>query len=140
MTNGAVFTEWGFNAMLNRMWKDTPDYNAVLVFEIGSGTTTPSTADTSLKTPFVNWVLHPLGYVGHSVKPFQSVTFDVNNQTVTTTARIDTDEAVLGLITEYGEFMGLFGADGMVSHIVFNGVYHNAGETIDIVTVYKRSP
>lgn len=51
MAVGQVVTTRGAKIMLNRTFKETPDYEAPTLFKVGVGTTTPAISDTAIETP-----------------------------------------------------------------------------------------
>ena len=51
MTNGLVITNSGKKIILNRTFKSVPDYTQISQFKVGTGTTTPTAAQTDLVTP-----------------------------------------------------------------------------------------
>ena len=51
MGTGVVFTNQGKKVMINRFYKSVPDYTPPSTFKVGTGTTTPTAADTDLSTP-----------------------------------------------------------------------------------------
>jgi len=134
MANGAVFTKNGFNTMLNRAFKASPDYTAMSRFKIGTGTTTPTTADTDLETPITAWS------GGSDYKDFVSgyPTFDEANQKVQTQGFIASTEANGNSITELGEF-NTDGTPVLGSHIVITGITKTATIQVFFTTTYKRS-
>jgi hypothetical protein len=50
MAVGGLITNKGKITMMNRMYKNTPDYTEPVQFSVGIGTTTPNVADTDLET------------------------------------------------------------------------------------------
>lgn len=134
MATGAIFSKAGFNAMLNRAFKASPDYTAPTRFKIGTGTTTPTVTDTDLETPILAW------NVGSDYKDFVSgyPTFDEVNQKVTTQAFVSSTEANTNTITEYGEF-NTDGSPVMSSHVVFTGITKTSAIQVFITTTYRRT-
>lgn len=51
MTSGGLIVDDGLKIMLNRTYKDTPDYEEPTVFKVGTGTTTAAGTDTDLESP-----------------------------------------------------------------------------------------
>jgi hypothetical protein len=133
MSNGAIYTKTGFNALLNRGYKATPDYLAPTRFGIGTSSTTPLDTDTTLNSAITAWS------GGSDYKNFVSgyPTFDTTNQKVTVQGFIASTEANGNVINEYGDF----NADGspiMSSRIVFNPITKTSAVQIYITTTYKR--
>jgi hypothetical protein len=50
MAVGSIFTNLGKKTMLNRFYKNVPDYTRPSTFKVGEGTTTPTVLNTDLET------------------------------------------------------------------------------------------
>ena len=133
MANGAIYSKSGFNALLNRGYKSTPDNTIPSRFKIGISTTTPATTDTDLGTPITGW------YGGGDYKNFVAgyPTFDTTNQKVTVQAFIASTEANGNSISE----IGCFNTDAspvMSDHIVFTSITKTSAVQVFITTTYRR--
>lgn len=134
MTTGVVLTKNGFNAILSRAFSSAGTYAAPTQFGIGTGTTTPSIADTALATPITAWS----GGTDYKNYTAGYPTFDTANQKVTTQCYISSTEANGNTITEMGEF----NADGtplLFARSVFSGITKISAVQLFITTTYKRS-
>jgi hypothetical protein len=129
MANGIVFTKNGKIVSLNRTFKVTPDYLAPTVFKVGTGTTTPTVADTDLETP-VDITL------GVQIKDFVTSypVLDETNVQATTRCLLLTNEANSNTLTEFG----VFNEDAsplMLSRLVHTGIAKTS--SIQLVYVEK---
>lgn len=131
MASGGTITNAGLKLALNRIYKSSPDYSIVSVFKIGTGTNTPTTADTDLQTPVTGW------YSGGDTKPFESgyPIIDEDTQEVTIRCRVTSTEANGNLITEFG----IFNTDStalMESRDVFTSI--SKSNTDEIIFIAKN--
>lgn len=123
MANGVVFTNNGRKVVMHRGFEAVPTLTAPTKFGIGTGTTTPTNADTALATQ----VKTTDGTAGTTTKAIVTgyPTFDDTNLVATTRSLLLTTEGQVGAgttnITEYG----LFNTDGtplLCSHAVFTAI------------------
>lgn len=98
--SGSIITLTGKKIVLNRTYKDTPDYGAPAQFAVGTGTTDPSSGDTGLQTP--------IQIAGSDYKNVDSGYPDATSQEGTlqasTRCTINTTECNGNSISEYGLF------------------------------------
>jgi hypothetical protein len=130
MANGQVFTDRGRKVVLHRSFEASPTLTAPNWFSVGTGTTTPTEADTSLAS------LIQIG--GADTKAIVNTypLFDDTNLQVTIRALILTTECNSGspTITEFG----LKNNDGtplLCSRTVFTGIAKTT--SVQIIFVEK---
>jgi hypothetical protein len=114
MANGQIITTEGLKIMMNRTYKETPDYSAPSVFEVGTGTDTPAVGDTDLQTAVEI-------ETGDYTKELDNPTLDETAMTAEFTSFLNSLEANGNSITE----MGIFNTDGtpkLWSRAVFNSI------------------
>jgi len=133
ISKGAIYTTNGFNALLNRGYKSSPDYTVPSRYKIGAGTTTPAITDTDLGIPITGW------YAAGDYKNFVAgyPTFDTANKKVTVQAFIASTEANGNSISE----IGCFNTDAspvMSDHIVFTSITKTSAVQVFITTTYRR--
>ena len=132
MTVGSVLTKNGFNALMNRAFSNSGTYTIPSRFKIGTGTTTPSTADTDVTTPITAWS-GGIDYKNYNT----AITFDTTNQKVTTQGFIASTEANGNTITEYGEF-NTDDSPVMFTHTVFTSITKTSAIQAFITIRLKR--
>lgn len=136
MAVGAKFTKNGFNAMLNRNFKASPDYTAPSRFGIGTGSTTPTQNDTALDTPITAWAPAASDYKDY-VSGYPSL--DTVNQKVTVQGFIGPAEANGNSIIEFGGF-NTDGSPNMDSRVVLsNAITKTSVVQVYLTTIFKRS-
>lgn len=130
MGTGSLITTLGRVVALNRTFKGTPDYLAPSQFAVGTGTTTPTTADPGLGTP--------IQISGADYKDVDSGYPDATtNESIlraTTRCTVDTTECNGESITEFG----LFNKDGTpkcFSHMVHTAV----AKTSSVQLIYTET-
>lgn len=118
IATGGVVTSNGRIVLLNRAYKGTADYTQMSRFKIGTGTTTPTQADTDLDTVIAGWAPGASDF-----KNFETgyPTFDEAAKTVTVRGEVLSTEANANTITEAGEF-NTDGTPKMGSRDVFTGI------------------
>lgn len=115
MATGQVITTLGKGIALNRTFLVTPTQTVPSQFKVGTGTTTPSIADTDVETV--------VAINGGNLKNFVSgfPTLDTVNNEATSRMFLNTLEANGNTLSE----MGVFNSDGtpkMFSRVVFTGL------------------
>ena len=130
MASGNVIVDNGRKTILNRAFKGTPDYLAPTQFKIGTGTTTPSTADTDMETP--------VNINGTEFKNFVSgyPILDETNMEVTFRCLVTTTEGNSNTLTEFG----MINEDSsrlLLSHAVHTAIAKD--NTYQIVYIEKDS-
>jgi hypothetical protein len=114
MATGQIFSNEGLKLMLNRAFKETPDYTAPTRFKVGTGTTTPAIAQTDLVADVTidadEWKDLATGYPS----------IDETNLQVTIRGIILSTEANGNSLTEFG----VFNSD--VSPIMISRTVHTA--------------
>ena len=125
ISTGQVVTNAGRKICLNRTFETTPDYLEPSQFKVGTGTTTPTTADTDLETAVNINGVEPKDFVsGYPVLD------EVNNQ-VTIRCFLLTTEANANSLTEFG----LFNEDA--SALMFSRAVHTAlTKTTSVQVIY----
>lgn len=136
---GGVYTNGGFNVLLNRGFLLNPADSAILKFGIGSGTTAATVNDIALENLFIS-----VGGLGNNYKLLDSVTFDTANQKVTTVAKILHGASGPGAVTvsEYAEFTGTSTSlqGTMCNRFVFTPTAKGDLQQLWITMVYQRKP
>jgi len=133
-TSGGVYTNRGFNVILNRAFRKTPDYNHIGSFMIGTGSTAASVDDTSMGNMFNGWVTgSPLYYS----KELDSFAVHTSNETVTTVAHVPTGLGTGCSFCEYGEITSTVGS--VVNRFVFPTITKGDFEQVYITTVFVRT-
>lgn len=126
MANGLILTTNGKKIILNRTFKETPDYKAPTQFKVGTGTATPVIGDTDLGTPVDITA-------GVQVKDFASGYPSLNETTLQSTIRgvLLTTEANGNSLTEFGTF------NEDASPLMFNRIVHTAiSKTSSVQVIY----
>ncbi len=121
-------------SLLNRGYKSSPDYTVPSRFGIGTGTTTPTEADTLMETPITAWS------GASDFKNFVSgyPIFDEANQEAQVQGYIASTEANGNTITEYADYNT--DTDPILSsHAVFTGITKTNVVQVYITTTYVRS-
>lgn len=126
MANGNVITTNGVKIMLNRTYKDSPDYLAPTKFKIGVGTTTPSVDDTDIESG--------VNINGGATKSFVSgyPSLDETNMQATIRCFLNSTEGNGNNLTEFG----VFNEDStplMFSHAVFTSISKTNATEISFV-------
>lgn len=129
MATGQIFTSAGNKLSLNRTFKQTPDYAEPTVFKVGTGTTTPTIADTDLETPVT--------IDSEDIKEFVSgyPVIDEINLEVTFRCFLNSLEANGNNLAEFG----IFNEDAselMISRTVFNSI--NKTNAVEISFIEKE--
>lgn len=103
MATGNIITNQGKLIALNRTFKGSPDYTQPSLFKVGTGTNTPTVADTNLQTPVTI-------SGGSQTKAFVTgyPIFDESNLNATIRCLLLTTDANGNSLTEFG----LFNNDG----------------------------
>ena len=122
MANGQTITDNGMKIVLNRTFKETPDYTAPTQFKTGTGTTTPAVGDTDVETELT------------SGKDFVSSypTLDETNFQATIRGILNTTEGNGSSITEWGTF-NEDGTPLMFSHTVFTAISKTSSVQITFI-------
>ena len=132
MATGTTIVNNGLKISLNRTYKASPDYSAPTKFKIGTGTTTPTAADTDVETG--------VNINGGATKSFVSgyPTLDETNLLAIIRTLLLTTEGNGNSITEFG----VFNTDGsplMFSHAVFTAITKTTSVQINFVQKDKYS-
>ena len=125
MATGIIIPNTGKKICINRIFKDTPDYTAPSVFRVGTGTTTPTAADTDLEIPVT--------IAGNPTKAFSAgyPIIDETNFQSTLRGVLLTSEANGNTLTEFGSF----NTDG--TRLLFSRLVHTAiAKTSSIQVIY----
>lgn len=111
--------------MLNRAFLATPTNAAFTTFRIGTGTTSPSEANTNLETGLTAW-----GSGGETYKAFDSTPVpSTTDKTIPVQCTVGTTEGNASTITE----IGVFNADGtpkMAFRITHDGIVKTSSRQI----------
>lgn len=129
MATGTVITNDGLKIMLNRTYKENPDYLSPTLFKVGTGTTIPAVGDTDVETGVDI-------ETGVSTKAFVSgyPTIDETNLQATIRCYLTSLQANGNSLTEFG----IFNEDGyplMFSHTVFTAI--SKTDAVEISFVQK---
>lgn len=128
MANGIVFTDNGRKIFMHRAFESSPSYTYPGSFKVGTGTTTPTNADTDLDTAIT------IG--GNPTKTLATgyPVFDDTNLQVTNRGILSVTEANGNAITEFG----IFNQDStpeIFSRMVYNVI--NKTSTVQVIFVEK---
>ena len=126
MATGQVITTNGKKIILDRTYNASPTRLAPSQFSVGTGTTTPSLADTGMQTV--------VAINGGNLKNFVSSypVLDITNLQATIRCLLNSLEANGNALTEFG----IFNADGtplMFNHTVFTSITKNSSTEISFV-------
>ena len=133
MANGAAFSSSGFNSALQLLF-NSADTRSFTTFGIGTGTTTPTTSDTTLEHTITGWA----GGTANS-KTHSTVSFDVINQQATVRGFVTAAEANGKVITEYADF-NILGTPVISGHFVAtDGPTKTNAVQVTYITIYGRS-
>jgi len=123
MVNGGVITSNGKNLMWSRQYTNTNTIAST--FSIGTGTNTPTSADTALQTPILTGIAFLGGF------PI----FDTANNKVTTEGYISPAQGNGNILSEVGEF-NTDGTPVMLSRDVFTGVTKTS--SIELIIIWTH--
>ncbi len=126
MANGQVVTDSGKIIILNRTFIAAPTVTSPTQFKVGTGTTTPSLADTDLETPIT------IG--GSAFKDFITGYPIINNSTFESTIRclVNSLEANGNTLTEFG-IVNEDGTPLMFSRAVHTGIIKSSSNEVAYV-------
>ena len=129
MATGVIFTKAGKQAVINRAFKAAPDYLIPTCFKVGTGTTTPTAADSDLATA-ITIAGNPtkLFYTGYPL-------IDETNLQVTMRSVVATTECNSNTITEYGSF-NKDASPKIFSRLVHTGIAKTS--SIQIIYIEKN--
>ena len=123
MSNGNLITNLGKQIIMNRVFTSVPTMLAPTLFQVGTGTTTPTSANTVLATPLGGTAAFIAGY------PI----IDETNNIVTIRCLIDTATDNGNSITEFG----LFNNDG-TKKLFSRAVYNVITKTAQVQIIYSE--
>ena len=126
--SGGLVTNQGAKVMLNRTYKETPDYLAPTQFKIGTGTTDANLTDTDLETPVtIDATAFKDFVVGYP-------TIDETNFVTTIRCFVASTEANGNEITEFG-IVNEDATKKLISRDVFTAI--SKADTDEIVFIQK---
>jgi hypothetical protein len=128
----SIVTTIGKNLYLNRIYKNTPDSSAPVVFAIGTSTTVPVVGDTNLGTIIQGW------NASSDYKNFTTgfPTFNTTAKEATIRGAVTSTEANGSNIAE----AGTFNSDGtrvMDFRATFSAVNKDSGESISFIWKHR---
>lgn len=125
MANGAVITNGGRQLMWKRMYS-LDSSTAVSRVRVGTGTTTPTVADTALGTD-----LGGVGYVS-----LAGTYLNTTDNKVVSTAQLGSAVGNGSTISEIGEF-NTDGTPVMTSHDVFTGIAKTSSKILNFTITHQ---
>lgn len=125
MANGQVFTQNGKMMCMHRAFETVPTFTAPAFFGVGTGSSTPSIADTALQTPIL--------INGSFTKAVNASypTFDDSLLIVTTRALLLTTDSNGNSISEFG----LFNSDATPA-LFSRAVFTPVTKTSDVQVIF----
>jgi len=133
LASGAALSSSGFNNTLQLLFNNS-DTRSYTTFVIGTGTTTPTTTNTTLESSITGWA----GGTADS-KLYSTVTFSATAQQVTVRAFVSAAEATGKILTEYAD-LNTATTPGILGHFVAtDGPTKTAIVQVTYLTVYGRT-
>jgi len=134
MSSGSVFSSSGFNNLLQLLFNNATDTRSYTAFAIGTGTTTPVIAGTTLEATITGWA----GGTADS-KAYSTISFDTVNQQVTLRGFVTAAEATGKTITEYAD-VNTLATPGIAGHFVAtDGPVKTSAIQVTYLTIYGRT-
>lgn len=102
MASSSVVTNNGKNTVLNRLFKTSPDYSAIISGAIGTSGATASASDTDLLAKITG------EFAGQDYKGYETSypSFDESNKRVSLRTFVTSTQANGNILREYGDFNG----------------------------------
>lgn len=134
MANGASATKIFKNTLLNRGFNSSPSYTNYSRFGIGTGTTTPSDADTGNGTPVTVW------NAGSDYKNYETgyPSFDEANAKVSVRGIVTSTQSNGVTLSEYADF-NTDGTPRVGGHFVYTGISKTSSVQVNFTIVYRAT-